>query len=396
MKTILIGLLFFSFIISCSKIEMKNVSISKLNNNEINSLDITNSFVNKSFSERQKKQTWFDLLIDKKISGLNKFESEQKNYFENKAIFDRISNSILSEEKRGLNYNFKIINNFGENIEQVYFTSQIIFNFPNGIKTYIDNFQANTSNWKIDEALNVNRNCVINFAKYYDNDAFKNHIPKKVTLKIYLHAKNSVGYELDKNDKNYYSELGHFENEREMNCKKILEKDITDLWLKNIEEKRLNKISIENLTYLAPEKLQPVKTIFTPNVKSYFYNGGEKIIIQYGLDLSKSSENSFGNNYFLNYISLEGFMKNYISSLGNVSNLKLNELETFKTNSYYDDKGYLTINGSFTKNGKEYLASGKSFFDKESTNVNAIFMIYKSSIQNKAEMIQILNSIKFH
>lgn len=381
-----------SLLISCKKIQYTDFKILKLSNDEVNSLNQTYDKINSEFQIRLGESNSFGYLASKKLFGYNKFQSDQHSYQQIKYSYNEGSKKFLAEEKQGLNYSFSITNNFNENIDELYFTTQIIFEFPNGIKTYVDNFKANDSLWKINEKIYINKNSIINFAKNYESEVFKNHTPTSVNLKIYAHAKNNVGFQLNKDDKYYFVDNGHIENEVKITGEKIIDENITNLWKEQNKKDNLFLTSLEDLTYLTPNKLIPLKTNFSPNVKSFIHKDNKKVIIQYSLNLIDPKD-PYNNYDMINYESLEGFMKNYIMTLGNVSNFKLWKRQIFETNSYYDDTGSISILGSFSKNNKRYITIAKSFYNKNTTKVNSIFMIYPNNLENRAEIFKIINSI---
>lgn len=157
------------------------------------------------------------------------------------SIFTLIRNKVIQEENLGLESSAVIINNTSEVMESAIITILINFKFDNSTKTYFRSFQALNKDdiWPPNEKLNLNNSEILSYANNYDNKVFKFHEPKEIDFNIFITAKNSVGYNNNKFDKNIIMRLlGEFDNNG-LNSKqmekfgdRVYQQDISDIWSK--------------------------------------------------------------------------------------------------------------------------------------------------------------------
>jgi len=184
------------------------------------------------------------------------FESEEeaKKFWEkqNKAeleIQEGAKYPQEGEKDKGLNFNIRIKNNTEEVIEDCYLTVRIVFKFKNKQYDYLKpyNLLNNDKTWMPNKSLIFDLYDIITLA-VGNTKVLNIHKPKSVELEFYITAQNSIGYNnMEKNTKElrtsgFYSgsefSYGKFTDERLSENqifglgKKILDKDITDLWNK--------------------------------------------------------------------------------------------------------------------------------------------------------------------
>lgn len=201
--------------ISCQQFEINDLTIKKLDNQEINQFAITKELVKKKSKEQ------YDILYskenieykrkmkfpEKKISRffnikdyieedkyklpIQQFEKKFPNLLANLYLLNEINENKV--KKYGIVYSFSYKNNYDEPIEKTDFITIVSYEFRNKKVNFYDNFTIEKI-MKSNQSEEIKRNIVFNYQENYDSSYFTTYKPEKVILTVIAKSSNKVGY----------------------------------------------------------------------------------------------------------------------------------------------------------------------------------------------------------
>lgn len=198
-------------LISCKKINIKNIETKYLSNEEINKLPETQTRIN-TLSQNQ---------YDTQFSRANDIHIEQwriKNKVSKLAVavnsfkhgitrdaFNKVYPNLLNvlktknqqivykENKYAFKYSFEYVNNYKEPLDTNEFDISIQYIFPNKKIIFNEKFSKNEI-IESNKSLHISRTLVFNYLPNYDKAYFEVYKPEKIFIIVKAKSENKVGF----------------------------------------------------------------------------------------------------------------------------------------------------------------------------------------------------------